>query len=309
MLFYITLGAIFFSVFSLSLSFGLPPVLKKNQRSTIGKLSYYENAGQEKRDVAPSFFVRILVPFFARIASFIKRISPSGMAESTKHKLELAGILETVGVDVFLAIKFLFPVAFFFLFILITIFLTAPIILKIVLIFFIPLSYIFPNIYLRSKVQKRQNNIRKSLPNALDLLTISVEAGMGFDTALAKVVDNVGGELGTEFGRMLHEMQIGFSRREAFKNVGRRTDVSELNSFISAMVQADVLGISIGKVLRVQASEMRTKRRQHAEEMGIKAPVKLVFPLIVCLFPALMTVILGPAVIKIMDTLMGMFLR
>jgi tight adherence protein C len=128
---------------------------------------------------------------------------------------------------------------------------------------------------------------------------------MGFDIALSKVSGNIKGPLGEEFMRMLHDIQLGFSRREAFQNLNSRTDVPELSSFIVAMTQAEVFGISIGKVLKVQASEMRTRRRQRAEEEGIKAPVKLVFPLILCLFPALLTVILGPAVIRAYDVLIG----
>jgi tight adherence protein C len=147
--------------------------------------------------------------------------------------------------------------------------------------------------------------IKKALPNALDLLSVSVEAGMGFDIALARVANNVGGPLGEEFKKMLQDLQLGLSRKEAFQNLNKRTDVPELSSFIVAMTQAEIFGISIGKVLKVQASEIRTKRRQRAEEEGVKAPVKLVFPLILCLFPALMTVILGPAIIRVLDALIG----
>jgi tight adherence protein C len=163
----------------------------------------------------------------------------------------------------------------------------------------VPISYFLPDIYINVKRLSRQEEIRVALPNALDLLTISVEAGMGFNIALAKVADNIKGPLGEEFKKMLHEIQIGFSRKEAFRNLDSRTDVPDLNTFIISMIQADVFGISIGRVLRVQASEMRIKRRQRAEENGFKTPVKLVFPVILCLFPSLLTIILGPGVIQI----------
>lgn len=299
MLLYLVLGSVFFSIFLLALFSGMPVVLKRNPRSTISKLSYYDDTTLKKKDAIPSFFDRMVVPTSTKIASFVKRISPVGVVESTRHRLELAGSLETVGVDVYLAVKFLFPIGFIFLLVILTIFLTIPLILKILLLVLIPLSYFFPDIYLRGRINKRQKEIRRSLPDALDMLTISVEAGMGFDIALSKVAKNIGGVLGEEFNRMLQEMQIGFSRRDAFRNLSKRTDVQDLSSFIVAMIQADILGISIGKVLRVQASEMRIKRRQQAEEKGVKAPVKLVFPLILCLFPSLMTVILGPAAIRI----------
>ncbi|MDZ7839133.1 MAG: type II secretion system F family protein [Actinomycetota bacterium] len=200
----------------------------------------------------------------------------------------------------YLAIKLLFPIGVFFLDIIIFIFLPTSLLVKIILLAFIPISYFFPDIYLSSKISARQTEIRKTLPNALDLLTISVEAGMGFDNALARVASNIRGSLGDELKKMLHEIQLGFSRKDAFRNLNRRTEVEDLNTFIVLMIQAETFGISVGKVLRVQANEMRTKRRQRAEEAGAKAPVKLVFPLIFCLFPALMTVIIGPAVIRVL---------
>jgi tight adherence protein C len=170
----------------------------------------------------------------------------------------------------------------------------------------IPLSYFLPDLFVRRRIAYRQNDIRKSLPNALDLLSVSVQAGMGFDVALSRVAKNVGGSLGEEFNRMLQDIQLGLSRKEAFQELNKRTDVSELSTFIIGMTQADIFGIPISKVLKIQASEMRTKRRQMAEEAGIRAPVLLVFPLILCLFPALLTVIIGPAAIQIYYTIIGM---
>ena len=135
------------------------------------------------------------------------------------------------------------------------------------------------------------------------LLTISVEAGLGFDQALFKVSDNIKGALGDEFKRTLKELEIGIARKEALKNLSKRTDVTELNTFLFSIIQADIFGISVGKVLRVQSAEMRMKRKQLAEEKGMKAPVKLVFPTILFLFPALMVIVLGPAALRIWDTL------
>jgi tight adherence protein C len=177
---------------------------------------------------------------------------------------------------------------------------------RILLLVLIPVSYFLPDLFVRSRIARRQKEIRKALPNALDLLSVSVEAGMGFDIALSKVSSNVSGPLGEEFNRMLKDIQLGLSRKEAFQELNKRTDVPELSTFIVAMTQADIFGIPISKVLKIQASEMRTKRRQMAEEAGIRAPVLLVFPLILCLFPALMTVILGPAAIRIYHTVIEM---
>ena len=212
----------------------------------------------------------------------------------------MAGIMDTVGTDGYLAIKLLIPFGFLVLIVIEFLFFkNVPLLYKFISLIIIPISYFFPDIFVRSKVLSRQEDIRVSLPNALDLLTISIEAGMGFNTALAKVSDNIKGPLGEEFNKMLHEIQIGFTRREAFKNIDKRTDVPDLSTFIVSMIQADVFGISIGQVLRVQAAEMRTRRRLRAEENGFKAPVKLVFPVILCIFPSLLTIILGPAAIQV----------
>lgn len=302
MFLYIGLGLIFICVLLLIFALGLPVMIKKNPKSNISQLAYYGTTPRSKEEI-PSLFDRTLKPLFSKMALLVKRMSPSGISEATRHKLELAGMLETIGVDIYLAMKILLPVGFLFFFIILIVFLNLPILVMIILLALIPLSYFFPDIFLRNKVAGRQEEIRIAMPNALDLLTISIEAGMGFNIALAKVANNIGGPLGYEFSKMLNDIQIGFSRREAFKNLDKRTEVPDLSAFINAMVQADVFGISVGKVLRVQASEMRTRRRQRAEENGIKAPVKLVFPTILCLFPSLLVVILGPAAIRVWSVL------
>ncbi|MBL7060645.1 MAG: type II secretion system F family protein [Actinobacteria bacterium] len=300
MIIYIIIGTVFLSIFLLILFSGMPIILKKNQKSSISsRLSYYDTNTTKKEVIIPSFFDRMVMPIFSRIGSTTKKIIPTGIRETAKNKLEQAGFQDPRVVDIYLIIKFFLPIGFIFLLILLNIFFTLTLQIKLVLILSIPLSYFLPDIYLRNKIFSRKDEIRRSLPIALDMLTISVEAGMGFDNALLKVSNNTKGPLGQEFEKMLFEMQLGFSRKEAFRNLQKRTDVQDLNSFIVSMVQADIFGIPIGKVLRTQAVEMRIKRRQQAEEKGIKAPVKLVFPLILCLFPALMTVVLGPAAIRI----------
>ncbi len=300
---YIIIGTVFISVFVLILAFGLPPVLRKTPRSKISKISQYgKDKGKEVEEIPP-ISERVFRPFFSRTASVVKRMGAKGIIEETRHKLELAGIEESVGIDEYLALKLLIPFGFVFIIVLEFIFLNIPLWVKLLSLMIIPISYFFPDIFLRSRIQNRQEEIRVTLPNALDLLTISVEAGMGFNIALSRVADNIKGPLGEEFKKMLHEIQIGFSRRDAFKNLDRRTDVPDLSAFIVSMIQADVFGIPIGRVLRVQASEMRTKRRLRAEENGFKAPIKLVFPVLFCLFPSLLTVVIGPGAIQIYDQL------
>jgi tight adherence protein C len=175
----------------------------------------------------------------------------------------------------------------------------------IVAVFFAFTGYTFPSAGLASKASKRQKEIRKALPDTMDLLTISVEAGLGFDAALAQVVKNVPGPLSEEIARMLQEMQIGVSRTEALRHVNDRTEVPELDGFVLSMIQADKYGVGVAKVLRAQSTELRQKRRQRAEEVAQKVPLKLLFPMIFMVLPALFIVILGPGAIKVYENFFG----
>jgi len=164
---------------------------------------------------------------------------------------------------------------------------------------FAGIGFFGPDAWLARLIDDRKRGISRSLPDILDMLTISVEAGLGFDSAIGKVVKNFRGALAQEFFRWLQEVQLGRSRKEAWRDLAARISIPEVNSFVLAILQADTFGISIGNVLRVQSEEMRVRRRQRAEEAAMKTPVKVVFPLVLCIFPALMIVILGPAGIKI----------
>jgi len=165
------------------------------------------------------------------------------------------------------------------------------------------LGFFLPDVLLINAGQKRQEKIRRALPDALDMLTVCVEAGLGFDAALTQVARNTTGPLAAEFARVLQEMQIGKSRAQALRGMTERTTVAELRVFVSALVQAGELGIPVARVLREQARELRVRRRQRAEEQAQKVPVKILFPLILCMFPALFVVIIGPGIISIARTL------
>ena len=167
-------------------------------------------------------------------------------------------------------------------------------------------GYVLPNILLYNAGQKREKLMRNSLPDAIDLLTVSVEAGLGFDAAVARVARNTTGPLSQEFARLLQEMQIGVGRTEAMRAMAERTSLADLKSFCLAMVQADSLGIPIGRVLRIQSQEMRTKRRQRAEEKAQQVPVRIMIPLVLFILPCLFLVILGPAGIQIAETFSNM---
>jgi tight adherence protein C len=166
-------------------------------------------------------------------------------------------------------------------------------------------GFFLPDILVYNRGIKRQALILRALPDALDMLTVCVEAGLGFDSAIAQVARNTRGPLAEEFARTLQEMQIGLSRVEALRGMVARTTVAELRTFVSSLVQASELGIPIARVLREQSGEMRVRRRQRAEEQAQKVPVKIMFPLIACLFPALLVIVLGPGVISIAHALFG----
>ncbi|WP_339060535.1 type II secretion system F family protein [Tepidibacillus marianensis] len=165
-------------------------------------------------------------------------------------------------------------------------------------------GYITPIFYLKRKKDDRIHAIERGLPDVLDILTVSVEAGLGFDAALVKVVEKTSGILANEFHKMLQEMKMGKSRREALRNLANRTGTDDMNQFVGAIIQADQLGIRIGNVLRIQSEDMRQKQRQRAEEKAMKAPIKILFPLVLFIFPAIFIIVLGPAVIHIAQIFM-----
>lgn len=280
-------------------------------RGRIKRFKERALAGQgtaQEQELARPFSDRAVAPFVRAVSAVARKMSPGGVLAGIRRRLILAGKPRSLDVDSLLALKGVSAAAGGGLAVVLsavsmsfsgrTAWLTAAAVV---------LAFFAPDLWLHGKIIKRQKAIRQALPDMLDLLVISVEAGLGFDAALSKVVGNTTGPLSNEFFRMLQEIQLGTSRSQAFRNLGERTGVSELDSFIIAMLQADIFGISIGKVLRVQAQEMRVKRRQLAEEIAQKAPVKIVFPLILCIFPALLVVILGPAAINIYRALSGGF--
>ena len=163
-------------------------------------------------------------------------------------------------------------------------------------------GFFAPNLYLYQRIHERSEQLQRDLPDAIDLLTISVESGLGFDAAVQQVARNTEGPLAEEFSRVLREMQIGQGRADALRALGERTNVPDVRTFVGAMVQADSFGIPVAQVLRVQSAEMRVKRRQRAEEKAQQVPVKITIPLIFCILPTLFIAVMGPAVLSIMDS-------
>jgi len=232
-----------------------------------------------------------------------ERLSPAGVATTLQRRLDVAGNPPGWTPDRMLAVKGLGLITLALLGALFG--LHNPELLIVGVGIGAVIGFFLPDLLLHSSGQRRQQRIPSELPDALDMLTICVEAGLGFDAALAQVARNVKGPVAAEFARVLQEMQIGKSRTEALRAMAGRTTVPELRTFVSALTQSAELGIPVAHVLREQAKEMRVRRRQRAEERAQKVPVKITFPLIVCLFPALLVVIMGPAIIEIAHTLFG----
>ena len=253
-----------------------------------------------RREAEPPFADRVVLPLLQRFTSLGRRLTASGQNERLRHKLELAGSPPRWDPDRVLAFKGLGLVGLGFTGFALPLLLGASILTAVgVGVVLGLLGYFAPDLGLYQMAYDRAEKIQKTLPDALDLLTISVEAGLGFDAALAQVARNTEGPLADEFFRVLQEMQIGLGRAEAFRALTERTNVPDLRNFVTAMIQADVFGIPVANVLRVQAREMRIKRTQRAEEAAQKVPVKILFPLIFCILPALFVVVIGPAAVNI----------
>lgn len=260
---------------------------------------YLLTAPSEVRRDVPTFAVRVLIPALKALGGVIGAITPAQTWQRYREKLDMAGnpsnygVIEYLGTRV-LSIGVVIPLGFWGLHVLqLSLLLTWLIGAMIVAV-----GIWLPDMVLQRVIEARQSAIRRALPDVLDLLVISVEAGVGFDGAVQKVVEKIKGPLNVEFARVLEQVRLGKSRAEALREMGQRTQVSDLASFVAAIMQAETLGISIAKVLRTQADTARQRRAQRAREMGAKLPVKLLFPLVFFIFPSLFVVILAPGIIR-----------
>jgi tight adherence protein C len=292
---YLGLGCLLLAVFLGAFALMAKPRATAAASLVLIETSYSTTAVSEKPDavVSPSW-----------LRSIALRLSPAGITARLQHRLDLAGNPVTWTPDRILAAKGLGLLLGGALGALLGVrsagWLVVALVLGAVFGFFLP------DLLLLNAGQKRQEKIRRALPDALDMLTVCVEAGLGFDAALAQVARNTSGPLSQECARVLQEMQIGKSRNEALRALTLRTTVPELRTFVSALAQAGELGVPIANVLREQARDLRVRRRQRAEEQAQKVPVKILFPLITCLFPAMFVVIIGPGAISIARVLMNL---
>ena len=247
---------------------------------------------------------RTIRPLVARLSRMSGRMTNASSTSTVEKRLALAGNPGDLRVTDWMGVKILVAIGMAILVLLVFAGLMRNVSIGIfAALIALLFGYTMPEFWLGRKVKARQNAILKMIPDTLDLLTISVRAGLGFDAALAKVVEKLQGPLTDEFRRALAEVRVGKTRRDALRDMLPRTDVQPLSNFIGAIIQAEQLGVSISKVLQVQSEQLRIERRQRAEEQAAKAPIKMLLPLVGCIFPTLFIVILGPAMIAIMNTL------
>jgi tight adherence protein C len=263
----------------------------------------------EEIELSQRFRERIILPFFNRIGTVASRFTPQATLESTRRRLETAGNPMQIDPAFFLAMRFVLGVTFgglIFVVFMITgrnwlqgLGLSA---------LFLLIGFFFPDLWLSSRIARRQKGVFRAMPDALDLLTICVEAGLGFDAAMSKVHEKWDNDLALEFGRVIQEIRLGKLRRDALRDMAERLKVSEMTSFVAAVIQSEQLGVSMAKVLRIQSDQMRVRRRQMAEEEAHRLPIKMIFPIGILIFPSILIILLGPAALILSTSALGAIL-
>lgn len=254
----------------------------------------------EEIEMQAPFIERFLKPLAGQAAKVVSRLTPSGALENTQRRLMFAGFAGRMQVSDFMGIKGLATLLGAGLAVALSLLSgQSSLVTFVLIVVFGGMGYFLPDVWLRGKISARRDQVARALPDAIDLLTISVEAGLGFDLALARVVSKSDNALTREFARVIQEMRIGVARRDALRSLVERTGVDDLSTFISAIIQAEQLGASVANVLRIQATEMRMHRRQRAERLAHQAPIKMLFPMAFLIFPPIFIVVLGPAIPKV----------
>jgi tight adherence protein C len=278
------------------------------------RMAEYANRGEtaslEEIELSQPFVERVIYPVARKFGEIATRFTPQNALQETAKKLEQAGNPRGIDPTVFWAGRLVSAIAIggvlIFVFSITKLDWSWGRRIIIVGVFTI-LGFYLPELLLRSRMQRRQKDITKSMPNALDLLTICVEAGLGFDGAMSRVYTKWDNELSRAFGRVLREIQLGKLRREALRDMADRVGIPEMTSFVAAIIQSEQLGVSMARVLRIQSDQMRIRRRQLAEEQAQKAPVKMTFPMVLLIFPSILIILLGPAAILVMQSALGSF--
>jgi len=273
------------------------------------RLAEYAARGEitdlEEIELSQPITERIIYPIARKLGQLALRFTPQNAIQQTTKKLELAGNPGGMDATVFWALRIAGLSLGALLFFVATIAPEGSFLKGRGLLIGIPaaaVGFFLPELWLQGRISKRQNDVRKAMPDALDLLTICVEAGLGFDAAMSKVYEKWDNVVAISFGRVIREIQLGKLRRDALKDMAERLGVSEMTSFIAAVIQSEQLGVSLARVLRIQADQMRIKRRQLAEEAAAKAPIKMLIPMALLIFPSICIVLMTPAVLMLMQS-------
>jgi tight adherence protein C len=271
---------------------------ERERRSLVRRAASYGSVRiAASREERLSLRERAVAPVVARVAGLMLRMNRRESLEQVQQRLLAAG-LSSVSPSSYVATKGLLAGAGFFVGLLF--WASTGSTVGLVLMFgLVAIGYIAPGFVVGSRCRKRRDDVQAALPDALDLLAVSVEAGLGFDAAISKLLEHMHGPLIDEFGLALSEMRVGEARQDALKKLSTRVDSPELSAFVRAIIQADQLGISLGRILRVQAVDSRLKRQAAAEEKAMKAPIKMLFPTVLFIFPAMFIVVLGPAMLQL----------
>ncbi|MCJ7533208.1 MAG: type II secretion system F family protein [Anaerolineales bacterium] len=260
-----------------------------------------EDVNLEEIELSQPLRDRVILPMARSLGKFVLRFTPQNAFQQTTSKLEQAGNPRGLDPAIFWAGRIVAGLGLG----LILLLLGLNFLLVILAMSF---GFYVPELLLSSRIKRRQDEIRKAMPDALDLLTICVEAGLGFDGAMAKVNEKWNNELGLTFGWVIREIQLGKTRREALRDMAERLGLSEMTSFVAAIIQSEQLGVSMAKVLHIQADQMRIRRRQLAEEKAHQAPIKMLFPMGLLIFPSIMIVLMGPAALILISSDLGALL-
>jgi len=282
--------------------YGTILVLNKSKLTIGSRIKQVKNIDIDDRtDIEKiSFSQRALMPIYQRISQFIIKATPGRKISLLKKKLEKAGLLKNKTAENWLYIRIMltliFSISFGFLSYTIKANFFNSLLISILMMLLISTFF---NFYISKKIKIRKKMIVRELPYTLDLITVSVEAGLSFDGAMARVIANISGELCDEFAKTLKEIRMGIQRKVALKNMSERCEVKELSLLLTSLIQADDLGVGLSNVLRIESETLREHRKQVARESAMKAPLKMLFPLIFFIFPSIFIIVLGPAVIKI----------
>jgi tight adherence protein C len=278
----------------------------------MDRLGEYAARGEitdlEEIELSQPLTERVFFPVARKMGQLALRFTPQNAIQATSKKLELAGNPGGMDPTVFWALRMAGLSLGALLFFVATIAPEGSFLEGRGLLIGIPaaaMGFFLPELWLGGRISKRQNDVRKAMPDALDLLTICVEAGLGFDAAMAKVYEKWDNVVARAFGRVIREIQLGKLRRDSLKDMADRLGVPEMTSFIAAVIQSEQLGVSLARVLRIQADQMRIKRRQRAEEAAHKAPIKMLIPLAILIFPSICLVLMTPAVLMLMQSALG----